>query len=85
MIALTPNKYYFITDGCDELGDGRYCFRVLGTELEILLDGSLVYEDTESDYVDPSGRRHFHPNHEIKNIHEVLIRTLLNMEKSHGS
>ncbi len=53
-----------ITDGCDDLGNGKYAVCVSPAQLAFLWERGIVYEDTISDYVESSNRRHFHPAHQ---------------------
>lgn len=62
---------FLITDACDHNGNGRFMMDVKPEQLQWLLEHDYVYEDTESDYVVPGGRRHFHPNPEKHNVGDV--------------
>jgi len=64
-------RHYIISDGCDEDGLGQFQIRVQEFQLKLLLDHDLIYEDTVSEYVKPSGRRHFHPMHERTDMAEL--------------
>lgn len=75
MTAMTDKFKYLITDGCDENGEGQFTIRVSETQLEELLARGFIYEDTISDYVESSGRRHFHPMHEGSDMADV-VRTV---------
>lgn len=64
-MSTVKDKYmYLITDGCDEAGEATHTLRVDARQLQVLLDKDLIYEDTVSDYVQDSHRRHYHPMHE---------------------
>lgn len=62
---------FIISDSCDETGKGKFEVCVNEEQLFVLLQYDWIYEDEVSEYVEPSGRRHFHPNHEKKTFMEI--------------